>query len=893
MSELHPALRENVRLLGELLGQNIQEHLGEEFVEKLEAIRAAAKLDREADAGDAHPELVDLLQDLGDDEMLFVARAFNQFLNLANIAEQYHSVRRHRTDKEAGLETFDELFERLQGSGKTQAELSSLLADLNIEFVLTAHPTEVTRRTLIMKYEAMTSCLAENDRTDLSDVERKRIKDRLNRLVCEAWHSDEIRQVRPSAVDEAKWGFAVIENSLWEALPEFLRDFDASVKDKFDITLPPDFCPITFASWMGGDRDGNPNVTASLTQEVLSLSRWMAADLYLRDIRNLLNELSMWDCSTALREEADRLLEGHGRNQNEPYRVILSDLRERLQNTRDWAARQAVGDNSAYGNVLVENEQLMKPLLLCYHSLIEKGLDSVANGLLLDTIRRVQCFGLELVRLDIRQDSERHLEVMSELTEHLGMGDFSQWSEEDKQAFLVKELSGNRPLLPRSWPCSENVKEVLATCDVVAQQPQSALGSYVISMASTPSDVLTVILLLRESGIKFPMRVVPLFETLDDLSGAKQAVDCLLSIPWYKEYCQGHQEVMIGYSDSAKDAGQMTAAWAQYQGQESLVEVAEKHDVKLTLFHGRGGTVGRGGGPANRAILSQPPGSVAGSFRITEQGEMIRFKFGIPSVAKQSLKLYLNAVLEASLLPPPMPKPEWRALMDDMTAVALKSYRKVVREDPDFVSYFRSVTPEQELGKLALGSRPARRKASGGVESLRAIPWIFAWTQIRLMLPAWLGGDEALASVLNSDKAGLLDEMFEQWPFFRTHIDMLEMVVAKGDPRIARYYDQLLVDEALKPLGHTLRHRFMDVVDLVNKVKKQDALQESNPQLQGSLNVRNPYTDPLHYLQAELLRRDRAIPSGNGADISPAQRQVEAALKVTMAGIAAGIRNTG
>ncbi|WP_082865488.1 MULTISPECIES: phosphoenolpyruvate carboxylase [unclassified Oleiphilus] len=891
MSELHPSLRENVRLLGELLGQNIEEHLGSEFVAKLEAIRAAAKQDREADAGDAHPELVRLLQDLGDDEMLFVARAFNQFLNLANIAEQYHGVRRNRTDREDGLETFDQLLDRLKASGTKEEDLASLLEDMNIEFVLTAHPTEVTRRTLILKYEAITECLSELDRSDLNDLEQKRICERLNRLVCEAWHSDEIRQVRPSAVDEAKWGFAVIENSLWTALPEFLREFDAAVSDKFGIQLPPQFSPIRFASWMGGDRDGNPNVTAELTQEVLSLSRWMAADLYLRDIRDLLNELSMWNCSLELRQEADRILQGQERNQNEPYRVILADLRRRLQNTREWAARKASGEDVEQLDILRENSELMQPLLMCFNSLKETGLDSVANGLLLDTIRRVQCFGLELVKLDIRQDSERHLEVMSELTQHLGMGDFAQWSEQQKQSFLIKELSSNRPLLPRSWPASDNVREVLATCDVVASQPESALGSYVISMASTPSDVLTVILLLRESGIQFPMRVVPLFETLDDLSGAKEAIDSLLSVPWYQEYCKGHQEVMIGYSDSAKDAGQMTAAWAQYQGQESLVEVAQKHGVKLTLFHGRGGTVGRGGGPANRAILSQPPGSVAGSFRITEQGEMIRFKFGIPSVAKQSLKLYLNAVVEASLLPPPKPKQEWRELMNKMTGVALASYRQIVREHPEFVSYFRSVTPEQELGKLALGSRPARRKATGGVESLRAIPWIFAWTQIRLMLPAWLGSDEALASVLESDKAETLDEMFIQWPFFNTHIDMLEMVVAKGDPRIARYYDQLLVSDDLKPLGRSLRHRFLDVVKLVNKVKKQGALQENHPQLQGSLNVRNPYTDPLHYLQAELLRRDRL--AERSSEGKQERDLVETALKVTMAGIAAGIRNTG
>jgi phosphoenolpyruvate carboxylase len=894
MSELHPALRDNVRLLGDLLGQNIQEHLGQEFLDKLEAIRAAAKVDRDEASGDASPELVRLLASLGDREIVSVARAFNQFLNLANIAEQYHGIRRSRTDQEeAGVESFDELFDRLHGAQKTKQDISELLSEMKIEFVLTAHPTEVTRRTLILKYEAITACLAKQDLPDLKSKEQGRIREELNRLVCEAWHSDEIRRDRPSAVDEARWGFAVIENSLWDALPQFLRDFDVALNDKFGVKLPPDACPIRFASWMGGDRDGNPNVTAVLTEEVMSLSRWMAADLYLRDVRSLMNQLSMWDCSDELRVQADKCLTERKRNRDEPYRLILTQLRERLMATLDWAAKKANGEDADTADILLNNDELIAPLMLCYRSLHEKGLHSVANGLLLDTIRRASCFGLELVKLDIRQDSERHLEVMSELTQYLGLGNFSDWDELKKQTFLLTELQNNRPLIPVKWSCSDDVREVLKTCHTVAKQPSSALGSYVISMASSPSDVLTVLLLLKESGITHRIRVVPLFETLDDLSGSHVAIDSLLTIPWYRDYCQNHQEVMIGYSDSAKDAGQMAAAWAQYQAQERLVDVANKHQVKLTLFHGRGGTVGRGGGPANRAILSQPPGSVSGSFRITEQGEMIRFKFGLPEVAKQSLKLYVNAVIEASLLPPPKPKNSWREMMNEMTQLSLSSYRATVREDPDFVAYFRAATPEQELGKLALGSRPARRKMSGGVESLRAIPWIFAWTQMRLMLPAWLGSDEALEAVLASDKVLIVDEMFEQWPFFKTHIDMLEMVVAKGDARIARYYDQVLAPEALKPLGRTLRHRFLRMIELVNQVKKQQVIQQDNPQLQESLNVRNPYTDPLHYLQAELLRRDRLADAAGKDESDESTDLVERALKVTMAGIAAGIRNTG
>ncbi|MFD2229194.1 phosphoenolpyruvate carboxylase [Alkalimarinus sediminis] len=885
MSELNPSLRDNVRMLGELLGFSIEEHLGRDFLNKIEAIRAAAKDDR-GRVGESSPALLKILSEMKDSELVPVTRAFNQFLNLANIAEQYHGIRRHREgDSVDGVESISELLTRLKESGIKDGDIRQLISELNVEFVLTAHPTEVTRRTLIMKYESIADCLAALDQNDLTAHERQEIVDRLRILVAEAWHTDEIRHERPTSVDEAKWGFAVIENSLWHAVPKFLRGMDQALTTECGEGLSIDACPIRIASWMGGDRDGNPNVTAPVTQEVMLLSRWMAADLYLRDISALRNQLSMWDAS----EELHR----HAGASREPYRELLGRLRKQLMATRQWAEKAIEWLKQGHSDllppepqVLLENSRLVEPLLICYRSLVEKGLHTIANGQLLDTIRRVHCFGLELVKLDIRQDSERHRNVLNEVTQYLGLGAFSAWSEEEKVEFLVKELQGNRPLIPQKWPASDEVAEVLSTCRVIAQQPNEALGSYVISMAGLPSDVLTVILLLRECGMTHPMRIVPLFETLDDLVYAPECIDKLLSNDWYKAYTQGHQEVMIGYSDSAKDAGQMMAAWAQYQAQEKLVATAGQHDVRLTLFHGRGGTVGRGGGPANRAIRSQPPGSVNGTFRITEQGEMIRFKFGLPKVAEQNLTVYTTAVIEASLLPPPHPKDEWREMMGWLTERSLASYRHIVREHPDFVRYFRSGTPEQELGKLALGSRPAKRKATGGVESLRAIPWIFAWTQTRLMLPAWLGGDEAIKAALEEGKEATLQTMIEEWPFFKTHIDMLEMVVAKADTRIARYYDNRLVADDLKPLGKLLRQRLKDTVLWVNELKKQESLLRDNPVFKHSMIVRNPYTDPLHYLQAELLKRVRSED-----DVSLAT--VERALKVTMAGIAAGMRNTG
>lgn len=882
MTELHPDLRENVRLLGELLGNSIRQHPGPDCFDLIEQIRAAAKADRKHESGSSQ-RLVELLTSLGETDLLPVTRAFNQFLNLANLAEQYHSIRRKR-DHEADLsvEPLEDVFRRLIAGGVDSETLYSQVCELQMEFVLTAHPTEVARRTLIMKYDEISGCLEQLDHDDLLPGERDSIVDRLRQLVAEAWHTDEIRHERPTAVDEAKWGFAVIENSLWTALPRFLRELDRALKNVTGKRLPRSISPIRIASWMGGDRDGNPNVTAQVTRTVFHLSRWMAADLYLRDIQTLRAELSMWEANDAVRRIAG--------GSREPYREILGQLRHRLLRTREWAEACVQNDPKAPApdttDILLSNHELIEPLTLCYESLEECGLGVIANGLLLDTLRRAHSYGLELVKLDVRQEADRHAEAVGELLQALDMGDYSQWSEADRQAFLLRELRSRRPLIPRDWSPSDNVREVLETCRVVAEQPPEALGSYVISMASTPSDVLNVILLLREAGMRHPMRIVPLFETLEDLSHAPESMASLFAVDWYRDYVAGHQEVMIGYSDSAKDAGQMMAAWAQYQAQEQLTEVAHRNDVKLTLFHGRGGTVGRGGGPANRAILSQPPGSIGSRFRITEQGEMIRFKFGLPKMAEQSLTLYTSAVVEANLAPPPAPEPHWREMMDWLTERSLESYRGLVRGEPDFVTYFREATPEQELGKLALGSRPAKRRASGGVESLRAIPWIFAWTQMRLMLPSWLGSDTALHQALEAGHETRLREMMEKWPFFRTHVDMLEMVLAKADLRISRYYEHRLVEPALHPLGETLRRRLERCIDLINQLKAQDALLTEDPVFAHSLKVRNPYTDPLHYLQAELLRRDRDA-SGTVPEA------LEQALKVTMAGIAAGMRNTG
>lgn len=902
----HAALRDDVRLLGNLLGETLQQQVGQEFFEQIESIRHLSKQARDGNS-EARDQLNHTLSNLTEHELLPVARAFTQFLNFANIAEQYHRVRRRRawqntpdTPPQSG--SLQELIPRLLQANCSPEQLWQSVLDLDIELVLTAHPTEISRRTLIQKYDDIADCLQILDQQQLSPAEKHAVLARLKQQIIAAWHTDEIRSHKPTPVDEAKWGFTAIEQTLWFSIPQFMRQLDDITVDHTGKPLPLSHAPIRFASWMGGDRDGNPNVTHQVTQEVLLLSRWQAADLYWRDVDALRWDLSMQDCNAALREVV-------GAASEEPYRDILRTVRTRLEHTRNWLkatidAQSQSQTQSQTSNtpeidlaaVYHNTNELMQPLLLCYQSLVDCNMQDIANGELLDLIRRVACFGIELLKLDIRQESGRHRDTLNAITEYLKIGSYLQWNETQRQQFLLQELNNPRPLLPRhvqtnhaNSPFSDEVREVLATFNMLARQPQQSLGAYVISMAQQPSDILAVMLLQKEAEITTPLRVVPLFETLKDLDNAANSLEQLLSVDWYKQAItdnqgQAKQEIMIGYSDSAKDAGFLAANWAQYRAQEQLAQVAEKHGVQLTLFHGRGGSISRGGAPTHQALLSQPPGSVKGKIRVTEQGEMIRFKFGMQGIALRNLELYISATLEATLLPPPAPKPEWRDLMQRMTQFAVSTYRDTVHNNPLFIQYLRTVTPELELQMLPLGSRPARRNTSGGIESLRAIPWVFAWTQVRLMLPAWLGTGWALNSALSDGQRALIDDMQQHWPYFQTLLNMLEMVLSKADPAIAAYYEsRLTTDPQLLELGKTLRERLNSATDTLLDVIDQTELLQNMPTLKRSINVRTPYILPLHLLQAELMQRRREHNS----------TIYDHALMVTIAGIAAGLRNTG
>jgi phosphoenolpyruvate carboxylase len=873
--EQYAALKANVSLLGTKLGDTIRNQLGDALLQRVEQIRLLSKASRQGDEQQTE-QLKQILTSLHDDELLPVARAFAQFLNLANLAEQHHTISQAGQNSIEKPQPIDELLAKLAQNKIPPPQVIAAAENLAIELVLTAHPTEVSRRTLIHKLTEIAGCLEQLELQQSSE-QQQYIQQRLLELISQAWHTNEIRQQRPTPVDEAKSGFAVIETSLWQAIPDFLRQLDSKLTSVVGQGIALDATPIKFSSWMGGDRDGNPFVTAEVTQQVLLLSRWKAADLFAHDLYVLSSELSMTEANAALQAQADG---------PEPYRTVLNKLRQQLLHTREWLT-QAINQQPSPASIdlIWHNKQLLEPLLLCYHSLQDCGMAVIANSKLLDTIRRAYAFGLSLLKLDIRQDAQRHTDVFSELSQYLGLGDYASWDESEKQQFLLAELNSRRPLFGKDWQPSADVQQVLDTCAIVAEHGPEALSTYVISMAGKPSDVLAVQLLLKQAGAQFSMPIAPLFETLADLENAPACMQQLLAIDSYRHYIDNKQEVMIGYSDSAKDAGVFAAAWAQYQAQEALVAICQQAKVQLTLFHGRGGTIGRGGGPAHAAILSQPPGSLAGGLRVTEQGEMIRFKFGLPKLAQRSLALYASAVLEGLLLPPPVPEPSWRQLMQQLADDSCEAYRAVVRQNKAFVPYFRAATPEQELGQLPLGSRPAKRNPQGGVESLRAIPWIFAWSQNRLMLPAWLGAGAALAKAM-VNKEAVLEQMQQQWPFFATRLSMLEMVFLKADTDIAAYYDKVLVPAELQYLGTELRQQLSQDRQLLLQLINSDRLMAKEHWIRESIMLRNTYIDPLHILQAELLHRVRHQPQSVKPDINKA-------LMITIAGIAAGMRNSG
>jgi len=885
--EKHASLRADVRTLGAMLGDVLKAQEGQDLYELVERVRTLSKRSRNGDEAATH-EFDALISSLTVEQSFVVARAFAQFLGQANFAEFHHRTRRRRirstgADATPQPGSCDEAFGRFVAAGVDPNALAHTAENLEIELVLTAHPTQAVRRTILQKYRRMAAVLADRDRPDNTSLETEELEHALRNEVLGIWETSAIRHRKPTPLDEARAGIEFFEAVMWDTLPVYYRVLDRALKKHTGKGLPVGSAPIRFASWMGGDRDGNPFVTADVTREVCLMNRWQAATLYYREIDQLRAELSMTRASEELRARVDPI-------SREPYRDLLRDVRAKMKATQRWTANALAALRAGEphpaaepGAIYTTVDELREPLMLCYRSLVACGLEDLATGRLLDILRRLDALGLTLGALDIRQDASVHSSALTAITEFLGLGSYQEWSEEERQAFLIRELKGRRPLLGRARPDSADLREVLATMRAIDEQIPGALGAYVISMSRAPSDVLAVCLLQREGGVRKPLRVAPLFETQADLDNAGATMERLFSLPVYRNRIGNRQEIMIGYSDSAKDAGRLAASWALYTAQEKVVEVCRNHGVKLTLFHGRGGTVGRGGGPTYLAINSQPPGSIDGSLRVTEQGEMIDAKFGLPDVALRNLELYTTATLEATLLPPAEPEPKWRELMNAMAAKAAESYRAMVRHNPDFVPYFRSATPEQELGALNIGSRPARRRKGSGVESLRAIPWVFSWMQTRLLLPGWLGVGDAITWARDNGHSDMLRTMASDWTFLRSTFDLIEMVLAKALVDITARYDALLVPEPLKPIGQQLRDRCQRTEGLVLRARDREVLLADNEALRRSIEVRNPYVDPLNVLQAELLKRVRNEHSA----------ELEVALLITVNGIAQGMRNTG
>ena len=878
-SDPHKPLRQNIRMLGNVLGGVISSLEGQEILDKVAEIR---ELSQEARSGDekARKQLVATVSKLDNKSLRLIAKAFGQFLNAANIAEQHHRVRRrrayrHMTEPRPQKGSLEELVPRLLAEGVNKDRIIRHLLNTNIDFVLTAHPTETQRRTMIQKYNAIADLLAELDRPDLTAGERRRAEDSLHGVLLSAWETDEFRQHKPTPVEEARWGFAVVEQTLWKAVPLFLRNLDMVLEDQLGETLPADFSPIRFSSWMGGDRDGNPYVTAEVTREVLLLGQWEAVELLLKDLEQIRAELSM----AAGSEELHRLT-GKAR---EPYRALLRTVVNNLRKDQERIEEVLDGDRKTFKPSYPSTESLKEPLMVCYRSLVATGMEAVANGSLKDVLRKLACFGQSLLRLDIRQDAGQHTMFFDRLTRRLGLKPYEEMTESERREFLLEKLQSKRVNLPKSFPGHPDDVELMATCRLIASTNKSLLGTYIISMARAPSDVLAVYLLQRLAGVKATIPVAPLFETLDDLNTCGDTIDELLNIDWYRRQTP-EQQVMIGYSDSTKDAGFLAASWAQYKAQEALTSVCTKHHMPLTLFHGRGGTISRGGASTHQALLSQPPGAVRGRLRVTEQGEVIRFKFGLAGVALRSLEVYMSATLEAGLGPPQKARDSWRKAMEILSEKSAAAYRHTVRSDPRFIDYFTQTTPINELQEIAIGSRPARRKPGRTINHLRAIPWVFGWTQVRLMLPAWLGTQVIFESETMDRQ--MLEAMLQQWIYFRSVVGMQEMVLAKTLPDITQHYERQLTDQKLHRFGKQLRTHLRTVVEGWLELTGQRELLEKSPVIRRSIAVRNPYTDTLNILQTEALKRYRAT----RGEKDPELRQ---ALLLTIAGIAAGMRNTG
>ncbi len=910
-------LREDIRLLGGILGNTVREHAGDEVFDIVETARTAAFKIRHSEID--RDELAGLFVDLDISVALPVIRAFSHFALLANLAEDIHRERRRAIHVRAGDPPQDSSLEatyaKLAEAGLTDDAVGKALADATVVPVITAHPTETRRRTVFEAQNRITELLRFRNRTELMPDEDATVTESIRRQILTMWQTALIRLERLTIQDEIRSGLRYYDASFFDVVPKINNAVRASLRAAYPDAGLADDPILRMGSWIGGDRDGNPFVTGEIVEMATTLAARTAIGHHLDELHKLAQELSM---STRLMNPGSELYELAGVSAeeaaaDEPFRLALRHIRSRLVTTATELFGEEVMKASDLFLVNGRPAYASADELLADLDVLDAALrvgkdDIIADDRLLTLRESVRTFGFNLSGLDMRQNSDMHEEVIAELLAWSGVHpDYASLDEDERVAILSAELQARRPLTRPDADLSElAIKElniVRAAAGAVAKFGPQAVPNYIISMCTSVSDMLEPMILLKEAGLididpesgklVSTVRIVPLFETIEDLQQGATTLLAALDLPFYRDLVDsqaGMQEVMLGYSDSNKDGGYMAANWALYRGELDLVEAAEKAGIRLRLFHGRGGTVGRGGGPSYDAILAQPPGAVQGSLRITEQGEIIAAKYAEPVSAERNLETLLAATIESSLLDVEGlgdDSEDAYTNMDEIAALARAAYSKLVHETPGFVEYFTTSTPLSEIGALNIGSRPASRKQTEKISDLRAIPWVLSWTQSRVMLPGWYSTGSAFAEWIgdSDERLATLQRYYKEWPFFRTVMSNMAQVLAKSDMGLAHRYAQLVPDQELrdKVFGMIVDEHAL-TIEMYSKITGTDDLLSDNAALKRSVYNRFPYLEPLNLLQVELLRRFRA------GDTEP---RIPRGIQLTMNGLATALRNSG